>query len=229
MALRPGDLTRAELPRAFHGYDVRATRELLEEAADELKAAMSNGDRLAEKVRRLEEERAAMAPVEEDDIREQQRLIGETLVAATRAADDLREKSRREAEMAVAKAEMRAKEVLVEIEHEREELKAAAEKERQELLEQARAEARQVVAEAETRLEEMQAEAERLRSVTDEASANLRALLVGMLEQLELGVEASASATTDEAATGGSAEMLDELRPSDAAASGEDSPLKQLG
>ena len=88
-------------------------------------------------------------------------------MAATRAAVEVRELARRDAEQAVAEA------------------KAAAQREAEALLDNARAEAERLLAEGEGQRRELEAEAGQLRKLTDETSANLRSLLVGMLEQLE--------------------------------------------
>ena len=165
MPLQPSNLRGAELPRAFRGYSIEATRELLEEAAEELNAAIAKRDRLAEEFHRFQTEHAGAPPPWQSV--EPERAIGEALGAATRAAVEVRELARRDAEQAVAEA------------------KAAAQREAEALLDNARAEAERLLAEGEGQRRELEAEAGQLRKLTDETSANLRSLLVGMLEQLE--------------------------------------------
>lgn len=173
MPLTPVELSSAELPRARRGYSIEATQALLDRAANELKAALSERDRLREEVRRLESELAA-ALERGADGREKERLISDALVAATRAADELREEGKREGEAAVVEARARAQELVAAAE-------AEASEQAQTLVEEAKAEAKRLEDEA-ARLE---TEAERLRVLNDEATADLRSLLVGLLEKLE--------------------------------------------
>jgi ATP-binding cassette subfamily B protein len=220
MPLRPSDLRNADLPREFRGYSIEATRQLLEDAADELKAALAKQVRLAEEMQRFEEQLAASA-APHGEAGEKERLIGAALVAATRTAEELREQGRREAEKAIAEADARARDILAGLEGERERIKSEAEKEVRSLLDEAKAEAGRLLAEGERERNELEAEAARLRTLTDQMSANLRSLLAGMLEQLEERVNVGASgaeeavvplATEPEhgAAPG---ELLEQLRP----------------
>ncbi len=133
-----------------------------------------------DEVRRLESELAA-ALEQGADGREKERLISEALVAATRAADELREEGKREGEAAVVEARTRAQEVLVVAE-------AEAKEQAQTLVEEAKADAKRFEDEA-ARLE---TEAERLRALSDQVSADLRSLLVGLLEKLETRGDRSA-------------------------------------
>src|SRR5207253_10844034 len=152
MPLLPSDLRGAELPRAFRGYSIEATRELLEEAADELNAAIAKRDRLAEEFHRFQTEHAGAPPGQSV---EPERAIGEALVAATRAAEELRELATRDAEQAVAEA------------------KAAAQREAEALLDDARTEAERLRAEGEGQRRELAAEAGRLRRESGGACGNL--------------------------------------------------------
>jgi cell division septum initiation protein DivIVA len=173
MPLTPVELSSAELPRALRGYSIEATRALLDRAANELKAAISERDGLRDEVQRLESELAASRERGADG-REKERLISEALVAATRTADQLREEGKRDGEAAVVEARTRAQELV-----------AAAEAEAREkahtLVEEAKAEGRRLEDEA----ERLEVDAERLRALTDQAAADLRSLLVGLLEKLE--------------------------------------------
>ena len=180
MPLTPIELSSAELPRARRGYSIEATQALLDRAAKELKAAISERDQLRDEVQRLESELAS-ALEQGADGREKERLISEALVAATRAADELREEGKREGEAAVVEARTRAQEVLVVAE-------AEAKEQAQTLVEEAKADAKRFEDEA-ARLE---TEAERLRALSDQVSADLRSLLVGLLEKLETRGDRSA-------------------------------------
>jgi len=189
----------------MRGYDVEATRKLLEDAADEFAAAASKRDRLAEEVRRLQEELAA-SPSQEGDFGDKERLISEALIAATRTAESLREQGKQEGERAVAEAKARAEEILALAQREGEGLKAEAEKEAQALLKEVQAETRKLLAAREQERKDLKTEAERLRTLTDQTSANLRSLLVGMLEQLEERAAAPPSADADAAVSAEAAE-----------------------
>jgi cell division septum initiation protein DivIVA len=158
--LRPADLRSAELPRALRGYDVEATRNLLEEAANELKAVVLKRDQLAEEVGRLEEQLAASAhpAVTEGD---QERAIGEALVAATRAAEELRAQAQHQAEEAIAEGHARAREIIAMTERESEAAKAEAERQAQALVDKAKSEARDILSAAEQRQRDSEEESKR--------------------------------------------------------------------
>ncbi len=173
MPLTPVELSSAELPRARRGYSIEATQALLDRAAKELKASISERDQLRDEVQRLESELAS-ALEQGADGREKERLISEALVAATRAADELREAGKREGEAAVEEARTRAQELLAAAE-------AEAREQAQTLVEEAKSQTKGLEDEA-ARLE---TEAERLRALSDQVSADLRSLLVGLLEKVE--------------------------------------------
>ena len=219
MPLEPADLRSAELPRAFRGYDIEATRQLLDAVATELNSALTKRDRLAQEVQRFEEQLASSSS-SEDKTGEQERLIGEALMAATRTAEELREQGRRDGQKVIAEAEVRAREILGEIERDREAIEADAEKQVRALLDDAKTEARRLLAEGERERKELEAEAERLRALTDAMSANLRSLLAGMLEQLEgrsdVTSEAADDAVSKEAEQergDAAARLLEQLQP----------------
>ena len=86
-------------------------------------------------------------------------------------------------------------------------MKADAGKQVEALLEEAKVETRRLLAAAEQQRQNLQVEAERLRAVTDQTSAGLRSLLVGMLEKLE----DQAAEEPEEASPAG---ILEQLRPS---------------
>ena len=187
MTLSPADLRSADLPRSIRGYDVEATRSLIGQAADQLQSARATNDRLEEKISQLEEElrqlgqdRGASPPPEETE-----RRIGEAFMAATQAADELRQQARRDADDTVLEARDVAQEILDEAVEERESITKDADARAEAVLKQAQNEAQRMLAEGEQERQGLKEEAERLRRLTDEMSASLRSLLLGMLEKFD--------------------------------------------
>ena len=167
-ALTPGGLRAAELPRAFFGYGVEPTRRLLDEAAEALDFAVTKFDRLGRDIRRLEEELAATVRREGGSGKDE-RLISEALISATRAAEELREKARREGEGAVADAKTRASEIVAAAERESEAVRVEARKQVEAVLDEAKAEAQRIVAAA----------PEQVEAVLDEAKAEAQQIVAG--------------------------------------------------
>ena len=216
VTLTAADLRAADLPRAFRGYDVEATHDLIDQAADELESALSERDRLVEEVRRL---KTQITDDREhgDDVSEKERLISDALLAATRAAAELRDQGRRDVDEAIATAQTRAQEILEAAEREGDEIKAEATRQGQLHVEEAEAEAQRVLDAAEQDRQRLQAEMDRLWALTDQTSTELRGLLAGLLEKLEARAEVSPQAVQagppDSDEEPSRAGMLDELRP----------------
>jgi cell division septum initiation protein DivIVA len=94
--LTPRRIQTADLPGAVRGYDRGATDRLLQQVAKDYEQLWVERKELHEHVERLEAEIA--------ELREQERHVGEALLAAERAAQAIRTTAEREAEALVAKA-----------------------------------------------------------------------------------------------------------------------------
>lgn len=101
--IMPIDLERAELKRAFRGYDRAQVQTLLQRAAVEMSALRSELD-----VAVTERNRAAQ---ELDGFKAQENTLKEALVLAQRTADETRAGAHSEADLIVEKARQRATEV----------------------------------------------------------------------------------------------------------------------
>ena len=92
----PEEIREAQLPRSLRGYDEAATRRLLGEIADGVQALMTERDTLREQVRRLEN------GLREDN--ESPEVIGNALLAAKRAGEELIVEASKGAEQITARA-----------------------------------------------------------------------------------------------------------------------------
>ncbi len=98
------DVEGQEFRTKLRGYDPEEVRLFLKSVAEEIgRLNLANGE-LREEVGRLRRE------VEEN--REHERTLQETLVTAQRVADDLREKTRSEADLMVREARLKADKLL---------------------------------------------------------------------------------------------------------------------
>ena len=114
MGYTPVELRHVKVPRRLLGYHRAAVEEVLEEVADSFETVWSDRGELADKVELLDKQ------VEELKHREQ--MLTNTLVAAERAADEMRERAKREAEVILSEAHGEARSVLRSVQGERERL-----------------------------------------------------------------------------------------------------------
>jgi cell division septum initiation protein DivIVA len=199
---QPEEIREAQLPRSLRGYDEAATRGLLVEIADCVQALMTERDTLREQVGRLENGLRA------DD--ESPEVIGNALLAAKRAGEDLIADASKGADEITARAEAEGEQVLeearraaaevernvveqrAELEREQHRLRQEAgdwrkkvDAERETLLAQARADGEAIVSESQRSLEELRLGAETLERFIGDRQRQLVGLLQSALEQLD--------------------------------------------
>jgi len=96
MALTPVEVRHLELRRGLFGYRRSSVEKAVEEVADSFEAVWRERAELAERVHALEGEVARHVELET--------LLRSTLVSAERAAQDMKEQARREADVIVQEA-----------------------------------------------------------------------------------------------------------------------------
>jgi len=222
---QPEEIREAQLPRSLRGYDEAATRRLLGEIADGVQALMTERDTLREQVRRLEN------GLREDN--ESPEVIGNALLAAKRAGEELIVEASKGAEQITARAKAEGEvlfeearraaadiersvvEQRAELEGERQRLRQEAgdwrnkvDAERETLLAQARADGESILSESRRKLEELRLEEETLQRFMAERQGQLVGLLRSALEQLDgLGT------TIELYRESGDRELSDALKP----------------
>jgi cell division septum initiation protein DivIVA len=210
-------LRSAEPSRAIRGFDEGETRTLLSDAAKLLEAAADEREKLQHKLERLRCEAGEEAAGKE--------AIGNALLAATRAAEEMAAEARASAERITAEAEARAATVRAAIDEESAATRAELDRERELLereqgswrqgvereqaraLEEARVQADTMVADARLEVERLQTYAQRLRALLIDSQRALVELAEAAVGQLD---DANALKIGS-----GQEELLDDLRPSE--------------
>jgi cell division initiation protein len=103
MSLSPAEIRHAELGRGLFGYKRTAVDALLDEIVDSFEQVWRERADLADKVENLEQELLRH--------RELETLLRTTLVSAERAAAQLKDQARREAELVVTEAHAEARKI----------------------------------------------------------------------------------------------------------------------
>jgi cell division initiation protein len=116
MSITPVEVRHAQLSRAPFGYSRRATDNLLEAIAQSYEQTWWERADLRDEVERLQAELARF--------RDMERLLRDTMMSAERAAEDLRAQARREYDMLLQEARVKAREIVLEAEAERERMRA---------------------------------------------------------------------------------------------------------
>ncbi len=116
MSLTPVEIRHVQLPRRAFGYGRVAVDRLLEEVQRSFEDVWRDRADLRDEVDRLEGE---VARYREVDV-----LLRNSLVAAERAADELRAQAGKEAAVILEEARVRAREIAAEAEGERERIRA---------------------------------------------------------------------------------------------------------
>ena len=116
MSITPVEVRHAQLSRAPLGYSRRATDNLLEAVAQSYEQTWWERADLRDEVERLQAELARFKDME--------RLLRDTMMSAEKAAEDLRSQSRREYDMLLQEARLKAREIVLEAEAERERIRA---------------------------------------------------------------------------------------------------------
>lgn len=104
MRLTPLDIKKQEFKRTLRGYDPIEVDAFLEMVADEFEAALRDKNRLSDEVLQLRTQLR--------DYQEVEKTLKQTLMTAQQSIAESRENSRREAEMIVHEAELKAEKIL---------------------------------------------------------------------------------------------------------------------
>jgi cell division initiation protein len=156
MFLTPPEIQHQKLKEG-RGYDRESVDKLLEEVTSSYEQVWLERDELKSRLNDLEGEVGGL--------RDQERLLSNTLVTAQRVADELRTEAQRAADEARTEAEREAQRIKLE----------------------ALADLGQQKAEAERELESLRGQIQEFRGKERELRANLRAYLEGTLRHLEDG------------------------------------------
>jgi cell division initiation protein len=114
MALTPVEIRHVSLGRGLLGYRRSATDHLLDEIVDSFEDVWRNRADLAERVEQLEADLVCY--------RELETLLRTTLVSAERAAGELKEQAKREADLIVSEAEAEGRSITRKARAERDQL-----------------------------------------------------------------------------------------------------------
>jgi len=104
LRLTPLDIKKQEFKRTLRGYDPIEVDAFLEMVADEYEAALREKNRLSEEVVQLR--------TQLKDYQEVEKTLKQTLMTAEQSIAESRENSRREAEMIIREAELKADRIL---------------------------------------------------------------------------------------------------------------------
>ena len=193
MKLTPLDIRRNEFSRSMRGYNREEVESFLTMVADDVEGLIGEHRDLS---RRLEE-----LQKEIDEYREIERTLTETLVAAQKSADDLRESSLRDAELTRREAQVRAEQLYDNARLEAERLMLDARRKAYGVLENARQRAQTALEAARKQADEMyqtarkdfvrvEREIQTLTERRDSYLTTMRGYLQGQLDTLEnLGAE----------------------------------------
>lgn len=116
VSLAPVEIRHLELKRGLLGYERKAADRVLGEIAESFEAVWRERADLREEIERMEGELARFKELEV--------LLRNTLVSAERSADDVRSQSRREAQVILDEARVKAREVAGGAESERERVRS---------------------------------------------------------------------------------------------------------
>jgi cell division initiation protein len=116
MGYTPVELRHVSVRRRLFGYDRRSVQQILDEVAESFETVWRDRGELADKVEAL--------VLEADELRQREQALLNTLVAAERVAEDVRQQARRESDVIVAEARVEAREIVRTAEHERARLRS---------------------------------------------------------------------------------------------------------
>jgi len=102
--LTPLDITQREFGKVFRGFDPKEVKAFLEEVSQELERCVLENAELSERVRKLEGELRTY--------HEREEALKNALLTAQRLTESLKEGAKREAELLVKEAELKAERVL---------------------------------------------------------------------------------------------------------------------
>ncbi len=104
MNITPLDITQKQFRKVFRGLDAEEVQAFLDLVATEFEALVKETNSLREANQRQVEEIA--------EFRSRERALQETLVAAQKASEEIREASRKEAEITISDAELQAEKIV---------------------------------------------------------------------------------------------------------------------
>jgi cell division initiation protein len=104
MKLTPSDVQRQAFATRFRGFDPDEVRAFLAAVAEEMAALQREKDRIEQELRHLE--------LIVNEHREREAILKNTLLTAQKAAQDIREAARREADTVVKQAELQGDRLL---------------------------------------------------------------------------------------------------------------------
>ena len=106
MRISPVDIRQQQFTTRFRGFDQQEVDTFLEDVADDYENLLKENGLLKEQLAVHEERSRGMA--------EHEKLLRDTLVTTQRIAEEMKENSRREAQIALREAEVQAERVLEE-------------------------------------------------------------------------------------------------------------------
>ena len=95
--MSPLEIQKREFTRKWKGYDPMEVQQFLVDAAEDMEALARENAELDARLRSLEQEN--------EEHRERERILKQTLVSAQEASEDIRENGRKEAELVVREAQ----------------------------------------------------------------------------------------------------------------------------
>ena len=104
MNITPLDITQKQFRRVFRGLDPEEVEAFLGLVAVELEALLKDYANLNDDAQRKAEQLA--------EFRERERALQETLVAAQKASEEIRDSARKEAEITISDAELQAEKIV---------------------------------------------------------------------------------------------------------------------
>ena len=116
MSYTPVELRHVRIARSLLGYNRSAVEELLTQVADSFETVWRERHELADRIEVMERELG--------ELREREHVLTETLVVAERAATNLKDQAKRDAELIVAEAHNEARSVARDAQAERARLQA---------------------------------------------------------------------------------------------------------
>ncbi len=104
MAITPLEVRKQEFRKTLRGYDPHEVREFLEMVSNEIEELLRSNASLSERVKDLD------AKIE--DYRRMEKILQDTLTTTQKAADELKDGARKEAETIIANAKVEAQRFL---------------------------------------------------------------------------------------------------------------------
>ncbi len=104
MKLTPIDIQQQQFHKALRGFDRREVESFLDLVAQQLGELSRENSELRNEMRRIEQEVA--------EHRDREEALREAMLTAQRAIDEIREQAKKEAQLVVTEAELRAEKIL---------------------------------------------------------------------------------------------------------------------